>query len=216
MQENPDAEAWGLFWRKSGAPAGGRPSWSKRRIMALLGPELRAGMKVLDAGSGSGFFSRYFLDRGCRVWSLDYARPSIEMTRAATEGRCEAYLEEDLLDGAWRDEYRNFFDLIFTDGLLEHFSDGDQERLLLCLNGMKAPAGILVNFVPNIFSWWTLLRPFLMPGINERPLTLKKLVNLHTGMTILKKGGINCLPIAFSPDQSLGSVCGMLVYCFAR
>ena len=208
-------ENWDKFWSAKASGRFTRVSWSKRRIMETLDPFVREGMEVLDAGCGSGFFSAYFLEKGCRVWSLDHSDASLEITRKNTGGRCRAYLKEDLLNPAWTTPFRNKFDLIFTDGLFEHFPETDQKRLVQGFRSVKKEDGILATFVPNRDSWWQIVRPFVMPGIREVPFTVRALRELHAGMRPVRAGGLSVLPFRISPEKMLGSRFGMVLFYFA-
>lgn len=211
-----EKENWDRFWKQNTGSRFTRKSWSKIRIMRLLDPLLKPGMPVLDAGCGSGFFSSYFLSRGCRVFTLDYSQDALDMARGKTENKCEAYLRRNLLDADFGEEYKGRFDLIFTDGLFEHFTADDQKKIMDNFRKAKKPEGLVTTFVPNRYSWWEIVRPLVMPGIHEEPFTMERLLALHSGMEIVKKGGINVLPIMLSPDALLGARCGMLLYCFAK
>ncbi len=208
-------ENWDQFWGTEGAVRFTKKSWSKIRIMQVLDGVVREGMEVLDAGCGSGFFSAYFLSKGCRVWALDHSEVSLAIARRSTGGRCEAYLKEDLFREDWMEPFRNKFDMIFSDGLFEHFSEEDQRRLMAYFKMLKKEKGIVATFVPNRYSWWEVVRPLVMPGIREVPFTASKLMQLHSGMHFLKAGGLNVLPLRFSPERLLGSRLGMLLYCLA-
>lgn len=110
------------------------------------------------------------------------------------------------------------FDLIFSDGLLEHFSPTDQDKIVTNLSGVLASDGVLVTFVPNRWSPWELIRPFFMPGIEEDPFVLSQLIDLNerNGLKPLTSGGLNTVPFAFSPDGLLGSMWGMLLYTISK
>ncbi len=208
-------ENWDRFWSAEGSVRFTKKSWSKVRIMEVLDGVVREGMQVLDAGCGSGFFSAYFLEKGCRVWALDHSEASLEIARKSTQGRCQAYLKEDLFQDDWKGPFRNQFDLIFSDGLFEHFPEADQRRLMSHFNELKKENGTVATFVPNRYSWWEVVRPFVMPGIQEVPFTPSKLMELHSGMRLLKTGGLNVLPFRNSPERFLGSRLGMILYCLA-
>lgn len=212
---NVKKEQWDHFWSAKGSARFARKSWSKIRIMRILDGIAREGMEVLDAGCGSGFFSTYFLDKGCRVWALDYSETSLEITRKNTQNRCQDYLKEDLFQPDWKRPFQNKFDLIFSDGLFEHFSEEGQRRLMECFRSLKKRNGIVATFVPNRYSGWQFVRPLIMPGIREVPFTPSKLIQLHLGMHVLKTGGLNVLPLRFSPEKLLGSQWGMILYCLA-
>jgi len=212
MKPNP----WNRFWTRSRGGRFTRESWSKRRILERLCPVLRAGMRVLDAGCGSGFFSKRFLDEGCRVTALDLSEEALALAREATEGRADAYVREDLLDAEFAARRAASFDLVFSDGLLEHYGPQDQERILSHFRAILAPGGYAATFVPNALSGWTLVRPLLMPGIREVPLRPKRLLDLHRGLAIVETGGLNVLPFRLSPERLLGARFGMLLYVIAR
>lgn len=209
-------ENWDYFWQHNAQSRFTQKSWSKIRIMRLLDQELRAGMRVLDAGSGSGFFSQYFISKGCEVYTLDYSQEALDIARRLTQDKSGAYLRENLLEDAFGIKYRETFDLVFTDGLFEHFSETDQRRIMDNFKKTKKKDGLITTFVPNRYSWWEIVRPLVMPGIHEIPFTPQKLSRLHEGLRIVKQGGLNVLPFALSPEGALGSNLGMILYCFAR
>lgn len=207
---------WNRYWVRSKGGRFTQVSWSKRRILARLGPFLKSGARVLDAGCGSGFFSARFVESGCRVTVLDLAEEALAIARQATGGRAEEYVKEDLLDEGFAARHAARFDLIFSDGLFEHFIPADQERIAANLAAALAPGGVIATFVPNALSPWRLIRPILMPGIFEVPLRRARLREIHRGLTIVDAGGLNVLPFAASPERLLGSRFGMLLYVLAR
>lgn len=216
MKPETKKENWDHFWKQNARSRFSRVSWSKIRMMKLLDGFVKPGMNVLDAGCGSGFFSQYFLSKGCAVYTLDYSEEALEVAKQTTQNASKAYLKENLLDPAFGDRYQGRFDLIFTDGLFEHFSAEDQRIIIKNFDLAKKTDGIVTTFVPNLFSWWEIVRPLVMPGIHEKPFTAASLLALHQGMEIVARGGLNVLPIAPSPERLLGSHLGMLLYCFAR
>lgn len=216
MKSETRKENWDHFWKQNARSRFVRVSWSKIRMMKLLDGFAKPGMKALDAGCGSGFFSQYFLSKGCEVYTLDYSGEALEVAKQTTKNASKAYLKENLLDPAFPDRYQGLFDLIFTDGLFEHFSPADQRTIMKNFDLAKKTDGIVATFVPNLFSWWEIVRPLVMPGIHEKPFTMASLLALHKGMEIVTRGGLNVLPIALSPERLLGPRLGMLLYCFAR
>lgn len=213
---NPGKQDWNQFWGRNIDSRFTQKSWSKIRIINLLNPKINPQMSVLDAGSGSGFFSSYFISKGCSVYSLDYSDNALEMTKKITSNRSKEYIKEDLVNPDFGNKYSNRFDLIFTDGLFEHFNQTDQQKIMANFKKAKRDSGLIATFVPNRFSWWQLIRPVFMPNIYEKPFSLEMLELLHRGMQIDSKGGINVLPFRFSPDRLLGPCFGMILYCFAR
>jgi len=212
----PDEHNWNEFWQANNSSQFTKKSRSKTRIIHRLEPLIKPQMTVLDAGCGSGFFSNYFIRRGCRVYALDYSKDALIIAEKLTGLKAEAYLNLNLLDAGLGAEYKNKFDIIFSDGLLEHFNKEQQLQIIENFKEMKKSSGMIATFVPNKYSWWQVIRPLFMPGIKEKPLTMKALIELHAGLDLIDKGGLNVLPLSFSPDKILGSRIGMLIYTFTR
>ena len=213
---SPDHLSWDYFWSKEGTTRFTQVSWSKRRIIKVLKNFIRPGQKALDAGCGSGFFSKCFCDQGMTTVAVDHSERALEIALKMTDGRCRT-LKQDLLDQNAPRKIGKDFHLIFTDGLLEHFSDEDQDKIFKNFVSMLSPDGVIVTFVPNRWSPWELIRPFFMPGIDETPFILKELLDLNqrNGLKVIQKGGVNTFPFAFSPDEVFGSSFGMLLYTVA-
>lgn len=217
MQKKQTTEkSWDHFWSLDQTQQFKNESWSKRRVKKILTPFLKTGGWALDAGCGSGFFSAFFCRQNMNVVSLDYSVEALEMAKKMTQGRTQA-LKEDLLDPKLPQRLTQRFDLIFSDGLFEHFSSTDQDIIMQNLKNLLSENGVIVTFVPNLWSPWQLLRPFMMPGIYEKPFMLSGLSALHMrhDLKLQKKGGLNVLPIGLSPDALCGSLFGMLLYCVA-
>ncbi len=207
---------WNSFWDRAGGGRFTSVSWSKRRIEEVLDPFLGEGVRVLDAGCGSGYFCGLFLSKGCRVSALDSSEEALGIARRATRNRCEEYLAEDLLDRSFSRRHAGRFDLVFTDGLFEHFVENEQETIMENLTGALRPGGTMATFVPNLFSWWTAARPLFMKGIHEKPFRRKKLIALHRSLEVIRMGGISVVPFRFSPERLLAARFGMLLYVLAR
>lgn len=213
----PQARDWNQFWSLEQTQQFTKPSWSKRRIIRVISPYVIKGKNALDAGCGSGFFSKFFCDQGMRTVALDYSEKALEIARDMTKGRARLIRQSLLCDELFS-KIDERFDFIFTDGLLEHFMGMDQDKIIGNLRSILKDGGTLATFVPNRFSPWELIRPFFMPGIEETPFVLKKLVDVHerNGFKIVNKGGINTLPFAFSLDKYVGRFWGMLLFVIAR
>lgn len=213
----PNHTDWDRFWTNDSTQKFTRISSSKRRILRVLKPHVVSGQRALDAGCGSGFFSKYFCDKDMLTVSLDYSKSALEIASRATAGRAKI-VQKDLLNDRLAQDFDDRFDLIFSDGLLEHFSTQDQDRIFQNLKAVLNPQGVLITFVPNRFSPWKLLRPWFMPGIGETPFVLKELIGLNqrNGFKVMAKGGVNTFPCSFSPDRFLGAAFGMLLYTIAQ
>jgi SAM-dependent methyltransferase len=210
-------EDWDQFWTRETGKDKGRISWSKKRVLRVIQPFLRPAKHVLDAGCGTGFFTRYFCDQGKETTGLDYSAQALEIADRLTGGRGEL-VKADLLAPDLGNRFPQKFDLIFSDGLFEHFSPAQQDVILANFHHMLKPDGVAITFVPNRWSPWQLIRPWYMPGIEEDPFTQHTLLSLHerNGWRLLERGGINVVPFPLSPDRLVGPVFGMLLYAVAR
>jgi SAM-dependent methyltransferase len=216
-QRRPDSGSWDRFWAADAQGFSKKASWAKQRICRIAAPYAAAGYRVLDAGCGSGYFSRYFFELGAQVTALDYSNKALALARAATGGRVQTVradlVREDLaavLAPAAR------YDLIFSDGLFEHFESREQDRILENFMSVLAGDGVILTAAPNRWSPWQILRPFMMPGITEEPFVLSGLRAMHErcGLQVIDSGGMNVLPFRLSPEF-LGSAFGMLLYTVA-
>jgi len=214
---NPQSHDWNNFWVSRNRAQTEAISWSKRRIISTIEPFLTNKKSALDAGCGSGFFSKYFCDLGLDTVSLDYSEKALELTQGLTKGRSKL-IKADLLNDLLDKKINERFDLIFSDGLLEHFTLPEQNKIIEKLKSILLTNGYIITFVPNKWSPWELIRPLFMPGIEEKPFVLKKLcrLNMTNGLRVIKMGGINTFPFRFSPDRLLGSQFGMLLYTIAE
>lgn len=215
--KTPQASDWNNYWSLDQTQKFTRISWSKKRIMRIIRPYVFADSLAMDAGCGSGFFSKYFCDHGMDVTALDYSEEALQIAKKMTEGNADL-IQMDLVKDKALAKTDERYDLIFTDGLLEHFSSTDQDAIVNNLKSLLSDNGVLITFVPNRWSPWELIRPFFMPGIEEDPFTMKRLldVNARNGLDVLAQGGINTVPFAFSPDSLFGSQFGMLLYTIAK
>ena len=203
---------WDDFWKKKGRLYA--YSWAKERIRRILSDYVRPGISVLDAGCGTGFFSSYFISNGCQTYSLDYSKIALSITKEATGHKSKMYIEGDILDETVLAKIGTKFDLIFTDGLLEHYSKMEQDKIVMNMKALKKGRGYIINFVPNAFSLWSAVRPFCI-DIEEHPFMVNELLNLHkkNSLNVIASGGINVVPFRFSPERIFGRYFGMLLYC---
>lgn len=214
--QTPQDSDWDQFWGRSQSQRFSKISWSKRRILEVLKARCKPNDFALDAGCGSGFFTKFFCDQGMVATALDYSENALQMARQATGGQAKLVVA-DMVNDSLSQVLSERFNVIFTDGLFEHFSTEDQNRIMLNLISVLKPGGYIVTFVPNRWSPWELIRPFFMPGIEEKPFVLQQLVDLNrrNNLAVVQSGGVNVLPYRFSPEF-LGPSFGMLLFTVAK
>lgn len=122
-----------------------------------------SGWNVIEIGAGTGRTSIELARRGAQVTILDISEKSLELAKkfaekadAATRKRIH-YLMADGLDPHLKPES---FDLLFHQGLLEHFRN--PFPLLAANRRLLKPGGLIVVDVPQTFHIYTILKHIQM------------------------------------------------------
>lgn len=158
----------------------------------LLSPEAVRGRKTLDAGCGTGNFSRRLSEWGAQLVSLDIGPTLVAMARdkSGARGVCGDLMALPFADGS--------FDLVLSTESVEHTTD--PRRAVLELARVVAPGGTLLLTSPN-----RLWRPaiVLASALDLRP--YKGLENwawpsnlaswaAEAGLDVVTRFGFNLLP----------------------
>lgn len=157
----------------------------------LLTEDIR-NMKVLDAGCGTGWFSKIAVDRGGMVTSMDLGENLL--SKVAMKCNSERVVGS-ILEIPFPD---NFFDIVISSEVIEHVPD--QYKAMQELFRVLKPGGIMVLTTPNklwYFAVWIgntfKLRPYQglenWSGWFEMKRKLSKI-----GFTKLQMIGIHLFP----------------------
>ena len=127
------------------------------RIKNVLGD--LTGKRILEVGAGTGRVSLLLAQAGAEVYVLDYADNSLSLMRRIAE---EQQVSICLIKG---DAFRlpvkdNSFDLVFHQGLLEHFID--PQGILDENFRILKPDGFALIDVPQKYHIYTIIKHFLI------------------------------------------------------
>ena len=159
----------------------------------MLKPSEIANKYLLDAGSGTGWFSQRATERGASVVSLDVG----ENILAQVAMKCETKrVVGSVLEIPFPD---NTFDVVVCTEVIEHTPNPRQAVTELCR--VLKPGGILILTVPNQFWKWACvlanvlkLRPYEgyenWVGYNQ----LKRWVQTEPRMQVKQHFGFNIIP----------------------
>lgn len=134
-----------------------------RLVREITGLGSLHGKRVLEVGAGTGRDAVSLAKAGAEVLTLDYVPGSLGLTVKAA-GLSGVSVAAVCGDGTGSPFADNTFDVVFHQGLLEHFRDPlpmlrDNIRIL-------KPGGHLVIDVPQTFHYYTLGKKFLI-AINK-------------------------------------------------
>ncbi len=155
----PDQSVWNRFWDRKSDLEKVYPS-SPSVLEAILSRFDVKGMRILEVGAGTGRDSAELARRGAEMFVLDFADSSL---RIVSEIKTGAHLENltlvrgDAFKAPFRD---NSFDLVFHQGLAEHFKD----PLPLLKENFRIlkPDGYCLCDVPQTVHPYTIIKHILI------------------------------------------------------
>ena len=153
MKRRSEKKHWDDFWNVSGDAEEiydneGRVSIRFMAVMPL------SGLRILEVGAGTGRDGIFMASQGASVVSLDYSMPSLGMIRSQIpDGAAVDLCCGDAFSLPFGDET---FDLVFHQGLLEHFRN-PEEMLAEHYRVLKRGGHILVD-VPQRWHYYTVIK----------------------------------------------------------
>lgn len=120
---------------------------------------LPSGSKILEAGFGLGHWVFWFAKQGHLATGIDISPKAIQIATTYAQKhhlKNVSFLEGDVRDTPFES---NFFDYIFSFGVIEHFNR--PKAVLEEFRRILKPGGKIFLSVPNFYSLHTLKRPLL-------------------------------------------------------
>ncbi len=157
----------------------------------LKGHDLK-NKNVLDAGCGTGWFSKAAVERGGEVTSLDVGEKLLQQVAQ----KCQTNrVIGSVLDLPFEE---NVFDFVISSEVIEHTPN--PKKAIEEMYRVLKPGGTLVLSTPNIFWYWTLwvanilkIRPY--QGLENWSSYFKLKRTVHRlGFKDIKMSGVHLLP----------------------
>jgi len=161
---------WTEYWTK-------KESWLwvlkfsptyKKIIKMFKSISLPKDAKILDAGCGTGKLASFWLNEGYDILGVDVSDGAL----AITNKKGVKTIKADILKGLPFED--NSFDLVYSDGLLEHFVD--PEPILTEL--FRVSGKYVLTFVPRISPLKTII-DFIIPPPKEYKKKDTEWIKLH-------------------------------------
>lgn len=159
MVKEPTRKDWNEFWKRDES-SGDFYHSSETIIENLLSVTDVRGLRILEVGAGTGGDSINLSTMGARVIALDYSEDILKKVKAVTN---ESGVSLDLMrgDGTNLPFPDECFDIVYHQGLLEHFLQpqtlvGENIRVL-------KKGGYLLIDVPQKYHLWTVVKHILIP-----------------------------------------------------
>jgi len=151
---------WETFWREK-QHVEEVYSNADRILRNLLAVTDLRKKKVLEIGAGTGRDSFPLVQHGAEVVQLDYSYQSLRIlkTLAAEQSLATSIVGGDAFRLPFRDAT---FDIVFHQGLLEHFRNPQADALLRENVRVLKPGGYLLVDVPQRYHVYTLVKHILI------------------------------------------------------
>lgn len=150
-------EHWETLWQEKKKVVQQVYSNEDRILRQLLHVCDLQGKRVLEVGAGTGRDSFALIEHGAEIVQLDYSVNSLQILKGLSE---ELHVQTSIVGGdtfqlPFRDET---FDVVFHQGLLEHFRHPQAESLLKENIRVLKRGGYLLVDVPQRYHLYTILK----------------------------------------------------------
>jgi 2-polyprenyl-3-methyl-5-hydroxy-6-metoxy-1,4-benzoquinol methylase len=187
---------WTDFWQERRLPpaieirGSGPRAWFYQEFHHLWEDRLprknNPAIRLLEIGCAQSRWMPYFArEWGYTVAGLDYSELGCRQSRQllAREGIAGEVYHQDLFHPA--PGQSSSFDLIFSNGVVEHFQD--TAAVLKQLAIYLKPEGLMITLIPNLTGWLGNLQQQLGPEVMavHQPLTLEGLAQAHAAAGLL-------------------------------
>lgn len=153
-QDLADAGYWDQHWAHRRPPFH-RLNYYDQRMHRMFAPWCRPGMRAVEVGCGGSRWIRYFEQTwNAEIWGIDYSKQGLAQTRSMA---LHPATRERLLFGDFFADHglpQDHFDLVFSLGFIEHFTDTGS--VIQRLQRLVRPGGVVLTMIPNfkgLYGW---------------------------------------------------------------
>lgn len=176
----------------------------KRSLNYFIEKEFEKGSKLLHAGSGTGQVDTDILDE-YRITALDISGEALKLYRQNNQGKAKL-LKASIFDIPTKD---SFFDGIYNMGVMEHFTEGENIKILREFARVLKSDGKILLFWPPKFgisviflnSLHFVLNNILKRNIRLHPEEISLISSKNQVRDILKRGGFKLAKFSFGPTD---------------
>lgn len=109
-------------------------------------------LKILDAGCATGLPDFYLERGGAEIYLLDYSNEVLKNTQEyqfELGAKNVHYTLGNIKSIPFKDDY---FDVVWSEGVIEHFEDGVRNKIINEMIRVTKPGGFIILMAPNLFT----------------------------------------------------------------
>jgi ubiquinone/menaquinone biosynthesis C-methylase UbiE len=184
MERETKKEHWDKIWHKVNLP------FNEKLVKVILSNFDIINLKILEVGAGSGATSLYLASLGADVTVIDYSDEAINRIRKNNKTDLKINVVQG--DAFCLPFKSDSFDLIFSQGLIEHFRK--PEGIITEKRRVAIDEGYVITDVPQTYNLYTLKKNILIFFNKwfagwESSYSIRQLENLvvSCGLTVRKR-----------------------------